>query len=196
MKSMLVPALMLATTIGLATAGCSKNDTSSETDATATEAPSMDTSATPAATDTAAVASSQAAQFLTDAMKGDNSEVKLGKLAQDMGSSQGVKDFGKMLENDHGKAKDQVAQVAKAMNVPTTDEMMPEADAEYTKLQGMSGAAFDKEFASYMVDDHKKDIDKFQKEANSSDPTQVTDLAKQTLPTLQKHLKTAQSLNK
>ena len=82
------------------------------------------------------------------------------------------------------------------MNVPVTDEAAPEADTEYTKLQGMKGADFDKEFASYMVDDHKKDIDKFEQEASSSDPAQVTDFAKQTLPTLKKHLQTAQSLQK
>ena len=36
----------------------------------------------------------------------------------------------------------------------------------------------------------------FQKEADSGDPAQVTDFAKQTLPTLKKHLQTAQSLQK
>jgi len=118
------------------------------------------------------------------------------KLAQDKGASQGVKDFGKMLADDHGKHKDQVAKVATAMNVPTTEETKPEADELYTKLQGLSGADFDKAFVAGMIDDHQKDIDKYQKEADSSDPAQVTDLAKQTLPTLKKHLQTAQSLKK
>jgi hypothetical protein len=36
----------------------------------------------------------------------------------------------------------------------------------------------------------------FQQEADSGDPAQVTDFAKQTLPTLKKHLETAQSLQK
>jgi predicted outer membrane protein len=47
-----------------------------------------------------------------------------------------------------------------------------------------------------MVKDHQNAIDMFQAEAASSDPAQVTDLAKQTLPTLKKHLQTAQSLQK
>jgi putative membrane protein len=191
MKSMLM-ATALASGIALATAACSNKDSAADTTATDTTA---NAAVTPAAADTP-VASSHAAQFLTEAMKGDNSEVKLGKLAQEKGESQGVKAFGKMLEDDHGKGKEQVEQVAKALNVATTDEITPEADAESAKLQGLSGDAFDKEFASYMVDDHKKDIDKFQQEAASSDPAQVTDLARQTLPTLKKHLQTAQSLQK
>jgi len=191
MKSMLIPMLALVSGISLATAGCSKKDDTTTTD-TATTA--TDT-ASPAATSTAA-ANDHASQFLTEAMKGDNSEVRVGKLAQDKGSSQGVKDFGKMLADDHGKHKDQVAQVAMALNVPATDETKAEADAVYGKLQGLSGAEFDKEFVSAMIDDHKKDIDAYQQEAGSGDAAQVTDLAKQTLPTLKKHLQTAQSLQK
>ena len=196
MKPKLIPALAVACGLVLATAACNSgngdaNDNPGGVNPTATAA---DTGATEAPGTTAS--NDHAAMFLTDAMKGDNSEVRVGKLAQDKGSSPGVKDFGKMLAEDHGKAKDQVAEIAKAMNVPTTDETTPEADALYSKLQGLSGADFDKAFVAGMIDDHKKDIDKFQQEAGSTDPAQVTDLAKQTLPTLKKHLEKAQSLQK
>jgi putative membrane protein len=100
-----------------------------------------------------------------------------------------------MLAMDHGKAKDQVVQVAAAMNVPATDDTLPEADAVYARLQGLSGADFDSEFVAAMIEDHQKDIDKFEQEAASGDPAQVTDLARQTLPTLKKHLETAQALH-
>ena len=192
MKFKLIPLLALASGITLATAACSgdkNNAAGSGTDATASD------TASPAATDSTA-ANSQASDFLTAALQGDNSEVKLGNLAKDNASSQGVKDFGKMLADDHGKAKDQVKKIADGLNLSLHDSTTPEAEAEYTKLQGLKGKDFDKEFVSYMVDDHKKDIDDFQKEADSSDPAQVTDLAKQTLPKLKKHLDTAESLQK
>ena len=193
MKRMLIPALVLATGISLATTACSKNDdTTATTDATATETAAPADAATPPA----AAANTPGAQFLTDAIRGDNAEIKAGQAAQSMGESQGVKDFGKMLVDDHTKARDQASQVAKAMNVPVPSDTPPEADQELKMTMGMTGAAFDKDFIAMMVKDHKKDIDKFQKEANSSDPAQVTDLAKQTLPTLKKHLQTAQSLQK
>jgi putative membrane protein len=58
----------------------------------------------------------------------------------------------------------------------------------------LNGAAFDKAFAQHMVMDHKKDIAAYQKEAKKQDAT--GQYAKATLPTLQKHLQSAQSLEK
>jgi putative membrane protein len=45
-----------------------------------------------------------------------------------------------------------------------------------------------------MVTDHKKDIAKYEKEAKSKGP--LADFAKETLPTLQHHLQTAEALEK
>ena len=41
--------------------------------------------------------------FMNDAVQGDLSEIKMGKLAQQKGQSQGVKQFGQMLEQDHSQ---------------------------------------------------------------------------------------------
>jgi putative membrane protein len=83
-----------------------------------------------------------------------------------------------------------------ALNVPVPTGTPPDADAELKMATSMSGAGFDKDFLAAMIKDHQKAIDMFQQEAGSSDPAQVTDLAKQTLPTLKKHLQKAQSLQK
>lgn len=201
MKLRLVPMLALASGLALATAACGgKGDNNDNPGGANPTATSPDTGA-PAATTTsamagAATANDHAAQFLTDAIKGDNGEIRFGHAAIDMGQSQGVKDFGKMLVADHTKHKDQAVQIAKAMNVPVPDGTTPESDSAYKMTTSMSGAGFDKDFISAMIDDHKKDIDKFQQEAASSDPAQVTDFAKQSLPTLKKHLQTAESLQK
>ncbi len=131
--------------------------------------------------------------FLTDAMKGDNSEVALGKLAAQKGESEGVKAFGNTLATDHAKAKDEVAAVATSMKVMVTDHVTPEASKELKKLDKLSGAAFDKEFAAYMVKDHKKDIAEFKEKAAEGNH-EVSMLAEKTLPTLEHHLEMAQSL--
>jgi predicted outer membrane protein len=48
--------------------------------------------------------------FLSEAIQGDLAEVTMGKLAQEKGQSEAAKQFGQMLEQDHGqhlqKAKD------------------------------------------------------------------------------------------
>lgn len=45
-----------------------------------------------------------------------------------------------------------------------------------------------------MVRDHRKDVSEFQKEANSGKDSDIKNFASSTLPTLQDHLKEAQSI--
>jgi len=193
MKFKSVPMLALASGLALATTACGKTD-SADAGPTATDTTAATDTGTPAGTGTAT--HDHAAQFLTDVIQTNNAEIRFGQAAQAMGSARGVKDFGKMLVADHTKANDQAKQLAMALNVPVPDGTTPQADSELKMATGTSGAAFDKDFLADMVKGHQQAIDKFQQEAGSSDPAQVTDFAKQTLPTLKKHLATAQSLQK
>jgi putative membrane protein len=138
-------------------------------------------------------ASATAKGFLTDAAQGDAAEIKMGTLAEKNGGSAEMKEYGKTLVTDHTKAGQQVK--ATAQQVGTTVEEQPnsEQQKDYDKLAKLKGAEFDKEFARMSVEDHQKDIAKFQKEASANDGP-VSDLAKQQLPVLQKHLQMAQSL--
>jgi putative membrane protein len=131
--------------------------------------------------------------FIRDAIEGNLAEVEMGKLAQDKGQSDAVKSFGQMLVTDHGNANQAATSVANQIGVTPPTEPNKVQKAMHDKLSKLSGNAFDKQFATEMVSDHKKDIQKYQQAAKKkNDP--VGDYANQTLPTLQKHLQTAQSL--
>lgn len=140
-----------------------------------------------------AAAAAPARQFLDDAIKGDNSETRLGQLIASRGASPDVRSFGDTLVSDHTQARAQAAPVARREGVAVPGEMMAEARAEYAKLQRLRGAAFDREVKRYMINDHEKDIAKFQAQARSGD-RQTADLARAQLPTLRKHLRIAESL--
>jgi len=133
------------------------------------------------------------AAFVTEAMQGDNSEVAIGQLAQTKGTSQKVKDFGKLLVDDHGAHKEELRTLAGTAGLPVTDEPTPEGKANLDKLKALSGTEFDKQFKSMMIEDHTKDIAKYEKQAASGD-AQTAALAQKTLPTLRKHLDTANAL--
>jgi putative membrane protein len=133
------------------------------------------------------------AAFLTKALQGDNSEMRLGRLAEQQGHAPALKAFGRTLARDHAAARQQVLPVAKAHGVPATTEMAPEARTEYARLKRMHGWAFDQEFARYMVKDHRKDIADFEKQARHGDKS-TRRLAQKTLPTLRKHLRLAEGL--
>jgi putative membrane protein len=130
--------------------------------------------------------------FIKKAITGDNSEIMLGKIAQDRGDSQGVKDFGAMLVTDHSQGRDKAAQIAAGLGVSPPDGPSAGARLEQAKLMVLTGHSFDHEFAHYMLKDHKKDIADFKKEARGHGPT--AELAQNTLPLLEKHLDTARDL--
>lgn len=126
--------------------------------------------------------------FLTDAIQGNLAEISMGQLAQKNGGSDGVRSFGQMLVQDHSAANEKAKSLAQAQGVTLPTAPKPEAKTEFDRLSKLNGDNFDKEFAKH----HKKDIDEFEAQAKGGD--EVASFAKDTLPTLQKHLQTAQSL--
>jgi hypothetical protein len=76
------------------------------------------------------------------------------------------------------------------MTPPTEPNKKQKAD--YDRMSKLSGAQFDKAFATHMVSDHKKDIKEYEKAAKKKDA--AGSYATETLPPLRKHLDTAQSL--
>jgi putative membrane protein len=131
--------------------------------------------------------------FMKNAIQGDMAEIEIGQLAQKNGQSEKVKQFGKTLEQDHSANLAKAKTLAESMNLSLPTQPSAKEKATYDKLSKLKGAAFDKQFAKDMVADHKKDISEFQREAKKSGD--AADFAKQTLPTLHKHLSLAQSLS-
>jgi putative membrane protein len=143
----------------------------------------------------AATITSTGTTFVKNAIQGDNAEIKMGQLAQQNGGSQGVKGFGKTLVTDHTAAKQEAESVAKQMGVTPPPDVKPDAQQAYDKLSKMSGASFDREFAQHMVMDHRKDIAEFREQARAG-LGPASNLAAKQLPTLEKHLRTAEDLQK
>jgi putative membrane protein len=130
--------------------------------------------------------------FLKEAIQGDLAEVNMGKLAQEKGQSQEVKQFGQMLEQDHSQHLQKAKDAAQQMGLTVPTEPNAKQKKMHDEASKLSGAQFDKHFAQEMVSDHKEDIKKYEKEAKSKGP--LADFAEKTIPTLQKHLQTAESL--
>jgi putative membrane protein len=132
--------------------------------------------------------------FLADVIRGSVAEAKLGQLAAERGQSQQVREYGDMLRKDHTKSLEKASGLANEIGVPASSELTDRQRKQFESLQSLSGEEFDTTFLSQMVRDHQTDIAKFSAQAqNGSDP-EVMAFAKDTLPTLQAHLKQAQSI--
>ena len=134
-------------------------------------------------------------KFVKAAIEGNLAEVQVGRLAQEKGQRAEVKSFGQMLVSDHGAANQKVMQVASQLGVTPPSEPNAKQKKLYDKLSKLSGDKFDAAFAKDMVKDHKHDIKDFEKATkNTQEPARS--FASETLPTLRKHLETAQALEK
>jgi len=134
--------------------------------------------------------------FAKHAAEGGMAEVKMGQLAQEKGSSQAVKDFGKRMVDDHNKANNQLKQAASKASIDLPSDVGGKDKSEYDRLSKLSGAEFDRAYARMMVSDHNKDVSEFQREANNGKDSDLKNFASSTLPTLQDHLKQARDMQK
>jgi len=131
--------------------------------------------------------------FLKTAIGVNLAEIQVGQLAQKNGASAGVRQFGDMLVKDHTASNDDAMALAKQHNVTIPNAPSAEDQKTYQDLSGLSGAAFDKAFSQDMVAGHQKAVQLFTDQSASANGD-VKSFADKTLPTLKKHLQTAQSL--
>jgi putative membrane protein len=134
-------------------------------------------------------------KFVEQAAIDGLAEVQFGKLAQSKGANDAVKKFAARMVQDHGKANQQLKQLASAKGVQLPTDLDDRHKEDMQRLEKLSGAEFDREYMKHMVDDHKRDVAEFHKQATSGRDEQLKGFAARTLPTLQEHLKQAQTVN-
>lgn len=133
-------------------------------------------------------------EFVDDATQGGLKEVELGKLAQKKALSQQVRDYGKMMEKEHGDANDKLKPVLQTLgfNAPTT--LSKEHQDVVDRLTKLSGNEFDKEYMTEMVNDHKDDVDDFETAQKNLPASEIKTWVDNTLPVLRNHVQQAESL--
>ena len=166
--------------------------------------------------------SSSDEKFIKDACKGGHIEAQMGKMGVQRAQNAQVKQFAQTLADDHSKANTELKQLAssKGITLPEPSDKITgiadEADStrvreregadadggkdhaefkrEWQKLESASGTDFDRQFVSMAVKCHEKGVKEFEKVSQGTGDAEVKAYAAKTLPTLQAHLRTAQSL--
>lgn len=180
---------------------CNGNDTSTQsstsdsTMTSTTDSPmassNMDTMANNSGT---ALVDDDAKIFVKEAATGGMMEVELGKMAAEKGKSQQVKDFGKMMVDDHSKANAGLKDIASKKNIDVPASITDDQKKDVDMLSKKSGADFDKAYVDMMIDDHKKDVAAFRNASGNLNDNDLKTFATNTLPTLQKHLDAIQHI--
>lgn len=121
-------------------------------------------------------------------------ELKLGQLAQEKGSSKEVKDFGKQMVTDYTKANKKLQDDAQKQKVTLPKEMTKSEQMAYDRLSKLSGQSFDRAYARDMVRYHNSDVSEFQRESEHGQSAWTKSFASGNLPTLRDQVKQAEKM--
>jgi putative membrane protein len=125
--------------------------------------------------------------FWSNAAAGGMAEVELGKLAAQKAQNPEVKRFAQMMVTDHTKANTELKTLATKKNVTLPTGLSSSHQSTLDKLNGLSGAEFDRAYVEAMVEDHEDTVDLMEDNADNSD-ADVKAFAAKTLPVVKGHL--------
>jgi len=136
--------------------------------------------------------------FIREARAGNLLEVMLGQQAGKKASSAEVKQFAERMVTDHTRMGNEWAALAPNTG-PTTgptieSPLSSEQRATVSRLDKLSGAEYDREYMTTMVEDHQQDVATFQRLGPSAQSPDVRRLASSSLATIEEHLNMARQV--
>lgn len=189
---LLIPA---AAAFALAACGGNKDaSTGADTAATASDTAMADQAAmTPDPSAEGALATDSQG-FVDRASASDMFEIEAGKLAQSMGKSKAVKDFGAMMVKDHTKSSGELktaAATAKGVTVAPKLSAMQQSNLDALKS---AGANFDATYKAQQIDAHGQALSLLQGFSRNGDNEALKAFAAKTAPIVEGHLAKARTL--
>lgn len=135
------------------------------------------------------------AEFAVKAADGGMMEVELGRLAQTKAVHKEVKDFGAMMVADHTGANKELQSLAQTRNISLPAALGEDKQKKYDELNSKQASEFDREYISFMIKDHKEDIEDFREQSKEGKDAELRNWASSKIPTLEHHLAEAQRID-
>lgn len=134
-------------------------------------------------------------KFVVKATSGVTMETQLGQYAAEHAVTPGVKTFGATMVKDHSKDKQMLAKLAADKKITIPAQTGEDFQKHINDITAKKGIEFDKAYISFMVGDHKEDIDEFSEEAKDGKDADIKAFAAKGVPVLQHHLMMAKELD-
>ncbi len=126
--------------------------------------------------------------FVAKVSQGGMFEVAAGKLAETKGSTQDVRDFGVTEVHDHMLVGAKLKAISMSEGLAISTQPNAEFAGKLTRLQGLSGKAFDAEYLSEMAALHDADGAAFAKEALDGGSPAYRSFGAETHRIVQRHI--------
>jgi putative membrane protein len=136
----------------------------------------------------------QDSRFIFDAASSNLMEVRLGQLAQSKATNPAVKQFGQQMVTDHTNLYNQLTATVSKTGTDFKPGMTDDHEDQVERLEKLSGAEFDRQYMTAMVQHHQKDVATFQSQSQSARSTEARQIIATGLPVLQRHLTTANQI--
>jgi putative membrane protein len=134
--------------------------------------------------------------FIIEAEKGNIKERNLARVVLAKSQNKDVRDYAQMLVDDHTKCLRDLVDLMnkKGMDQPTgLPEVKHEAES---KLNWMSGPAFDRKFIEVMIQDRDRALWDFRQQDRMAEDKDLKDYVRKTIPVLGKHLLKAEDVQR
>jgi putative membrane protein len=132
--------------------------------------------------------------FVHAAAMGGMAEVELGRLAEQQGQSEAVKNFARRMVEDHGKANERLTGLAEEDGIALPAGLHPKQQAERDLLAAASGELFDLMYVRGQVADHQKTVQLLEYEIGAGQDADLKSFAEETLPIVLQHLEMAKAI--
>jgi putative membrane protein len=133
----------------------------------------------------------QDSRLILDAASSNLLEIRLGQLAQSKATNQSVKQFGQQMVTDHSNLQNQLTATVSKNGAQFKPGMTDDDEKEVERLEKLSGAEFDRQYMTAMVQHHQQDVATFQSGSQSARSAEARQIMTTGLPVLQRHLSMA-----
>jgi len=131
-------------------------------------------------------------QFVRQATESGRKEIHAAQEALPQLKSADLKHVAEMLVNDHGGANQRLSALAEAKGWPIPGPTAPDA----APPAGTASSDFDAKFTAEMIAGHERSVAMYRAQATGGEDKDLRKYAKETLPTIEKHLAELRRLQK
>ncbi len=140
-----------------------------------------------------ALAASPDAQFAMQAAQGGMAEVQTARLALTKSRNATVQAFARRMIADHTPNNAQLASIMRSEGLTAPTTVDPNSQKMMTRLQALSGRAFNRAYMAGQVRSHQQMQILMQSEINGGKDTRLKAFARTTLPAVNMHLSMAKA---
>jgi putative membrane protein len=144
-----------------------------------------DTAASVALTDTA---------FIREAIRGNLTEVTLGRMAESRAEEDAVEEFAERMVSEHNSMNERWAELARDKGMRVVLDFGPDGQQTIARLEDIEGTEFDQAYMTEMIRDHEQDLAVYQRMGASARSPEVRQLANSGVSTIREHLALARQV--